>query len=128
MTDSTHAAGPQPDGDVGRATRGWDAFLTERDRRSPTLEGNLTRGTARTAQEVVHVAPAAGFALGPAALRVEISQAIATVDAMRADEERAVLAARPPLLGVARQRLSDHQRRLAAMAAALSRAAPPARP
>ena len=33
MTDSTHAAGPQPDGDVGRATRGWDAFLTERDRR-----------------------------------------------------------------------------------------------
>jgi len=44
---------------------------------------------------------------------------------MPADEERAVLAARPALRGVTRQGMSDHQRRLAAMVEALRRAAPP---
>jgi phospholipase C len=104
---------------------GPDAFLTERDRHSPTLEGNLTRSRARARRTAVRVAPADGARLNLAQLAVEPGRAVALVDAMRADEERAVVAARPRLLGVTRQGMSDHQRRLAAMAEALHRASPP---
>jgi phospholipase C len=99
---------------------GSDAFLTERDRQSRTFEHNLTR--TRPRRDTVRVSPAAGVSPAAAVVHVDTARAIEVVNGTRADEERAVLAARPPLLGVARQGLSDHQRGLAAMAEALRRA------